>query len=184
MAGAALKSGSDAVGAGEAVPAAVFPRNGDARLQKLRTTLAGRPLRLSLLSCVLFWLVESAIHTWILKERSYLANMLAADSHELWMRALVVTLILGIGAISAAWIRQFIGLERENGQLHRELQGALLRHLSGMVAICMHCKSVRNPDDHWDSIEKYLAQRTDLRFSHGICARCFEEFYSESVQAS
>jgi hypothetical protein len=184
MDGPTLKFRPDAGGASGAVPEAVFPQQSDARLQKLRAKLAGRPLWLSLLSCVLFWLVESGIHTWILKERSYLANMLSVDSHELWMRLLVVTLIVGIGAISAIWIGEFIGLERKNGQLHRELQGALLRHLSGLVSICMHCKSVRKPNEQWDSIEKYLAQRTDLQFSHGICVRCFEEHYSEPARAS
>jgi hypothetical protein len=68
--------------------------------------------------------------------------------------------------------------EEQNDRLNRALHDALLLHLSGLVSICMHCKSVRKPDRQWDTIEKYLASRTDLEFSHGICATCFEKYYS------
>jgi hypothetical protein len=127
---------------------------------------------------VLFWLIEAGIHAWLLHENTYRENLLPRDPDELWMNLLVVALILGNGALSAALVRNLTRTEQRHGQLQQELQGALLRHLSGIVPICMHCKSVRDSGEQWSSIENYLASRTDLRFSHGICASCFAKHHS------
>jgi hypothetical protein len=65
--------------------------------------------------------------------------------------------------------------------LHAALEEALARLLSGFVPICMYCKSVRDTEETWHSVEHYLAQRADLQFSHGICPTCFQQHFPEDV---
>jgi PAS domain S-box-containing protein len=64
--------------------------------------------------------------------------------------------------------------EREN--LVRELQAALaeVKDLRGILPICSFCKKIRNDEDYWESVDAYLSQHTNTRFSHGICPTCYK----------
>ena len=168
-----------AAGPGQAGLEVALPEPGEVWLRKIRRAAPRWLLGLSIVLAVLFWFIEAGIHTWLLEKESFLENLLPRDPYELWMNLLVVVLILGNGALSAALVKNLTRMERHNEHLQQELQGALLRHLGGIVPICMHCKNVRDPSDQWSSIEKYLASRTDLRFSHGICAVCYAKYYSD-----
>jgi integral membrane sensor domain MASE1 len=59
----------------------------------------------------------------------------------------------------------------------RELESALaqVKQLQGMLPICAWCKKVRDDQDYWHSVEEYIAQRTNARFSHAICPECLEK---------
>jgi hypothetical protein len=46
--------------------------------------------------------------------------------------------------------------------------------LQGLLPICCYCKSVRNDKDYWEQIEHYIADHSELQFSHGICPRCYD----------
>ena len=35
--------------------------------------------------------------------------------------------------------------------------------------MCAWCKKIRNDQNFWESVEVYVAEHTDARFSHGIC---------------
>lgn len=162
------------------VPGLDFARAaaGDSDLRIARATIPARLLSYGVAGAIAFWIIESAVHTWLIQGwGSHLENVFPPDANELWMRLLVVVMILGNGAVSAALTRKLIRQERRNDRLHRDLHDALLRNLTGVVSICMHCKRVRNPSEQWDAIEKFLAARTELRFSHGICATCFAKHY-------
>jgi sigma-B regulation protein RsbU (phosphoserine phosphatase) len=47
--------------------------------------------------------------------------------------------------------------------------------LSGLLPICSYCKSVRDDHNYWQQLEAYVSTRTDARFSHGICPKCYKE---------
>ena len=47
-----------------------------------------------------------------------------------------------------------------------------IKHLEGMIPICAWCKNVRDDKKYWKSVEVYIADRTDVKFSHGICPDC------------
>jgi PAS domain S-box-containing protein len=66
--------------------------------------------------------------------------------------------------------------EEEREQLVRELQAALaeVRSLRAILPICSYCKRVRDDENYWQSVEAYISEHTDTRFSHGICPSCFE----------
>lgn len=65
--------------------------------------------------------------------------------------------------------------EAERERLVGELQAALaeVRQLQAILPICSYCRKVRDPEDFWHSVEDYIAQHTDSRFSHGICPECY-----------
>lgn len=89
---------------------------------------------------------------------------------------------------------EFIAMQRElakkNVQLKRihselehkvaELEGALfqIKRLEGIIPICMYCKKVRDDEESWHQLEKYISEHTEAEFSHGICPACFDERYS------
>jgi DNA-binding response OmpR family regulator len=57
-----------------------------------------------------------------------------------------------------------------------ELQAALttVKQLHGLLPICSYCKSVRNDQNYWEQVEQYVAEHSNLQFSHGICPTCYE----------
>lgn len=58
-----------------------------------------------------------------------------------------------------------------------ELSEALahVRELNALLPICSYCKKIRDDADYWQSVEGYISQHTDSKFTHGICPGCYEE---------
>ncbi len=77
-------------------------------------------------------------------------------------------------AIEMAVFRHRMETERE--ELIQQLQSALaqVKALSGLLPICAQCKKVRDDGGYWSQVEAYIEQRTEARFSHGLCPVCFE----------
>lgn len=71
---------------------------------------------------------------------------------------------------------QFLALHRERA-LHESLEQALLKTLRGVVAICAHCKQVRDEAGAWMRVEAYVRERTYAEFSHSICPTCMTKHY-------
>lgn len=59
----------------------------------------------------------------------------------------------------------------------KELEATLsrIKRLEGIISICMHCKKIRDDNDTWQQLEKYIVEHTDAQFTHGLCPNCFEE---------
>lgn len=49
---------------------------------------------------------------------------------------------------------------------------AEVRQLRGILPICMFCEQVRDQQNYWHAVEAYIAARSEVRFSHGICPHC------------
>lgn len=58
-----------------------------------------------------------------------------------------------------------------------ELELALnrIKRLEGIISICMYCKNIRNEQESWEQLEKYIMEHSDAFFSHGICPTCMEK---------
>jgi PAS domain S-box-containing protein len=65
--------------------------------------------------------------------------------------------------------------EEEREQLVSELQAALaeVRTLQEILPICSYCRRIRDDANYWHTVEAYIAEHTDSRFSHGICPSCY-----------
>lgn len=69
----------------------------------------------------------------------------------------------------------------------RELEETLsqVKQLQGLLPICAWCKSIRNDGNYWQSVEAYMVDHADVRFTHGICPVCLDRVvHAEAVAAS
>lgn len=51
--------------------------------------------------------------------------------------------------------------------------------LRGIVPICSSCKSIRDVENHWHSVEHYLSIHPETKLSHSICPSCMKKLYAE-----
>jgi CheY-like chemotaxis protein len=76
----------------------------------------------------------------------------------------------------------------EKERLIKELKEALenVKTLSGLLPICANCKNIRSDDGYWMQVESYLADHSDLNFTHSICPGCakqlYPDFYKKKVE--
>ncbi len=69
--------------------------------------------------------------------------------------------------------------------IHARMIAEIQQTIQGLVPICMECKKVRrtggdsSAQADWKEIETYISQRTDARFSHGICPECLHNVRSK-----
>ncbi len=70
-----------------------------------------------------------------------------------------------------------VKLEADLHQHVEELEAALghVKQLQGLLPICSYCKKIRDDQDYWHNVDRYIATKTDVRFSHGICPSCYDE---------
>jgi len=54
-----------------------------------------------------------------------------------------------------------------------------IKTLSGLLPICANCKSVRDDEGYWQSVESYIAVRSEAKFTHSICPDCMKELYPD-----
>ena len=73
-------------------------------------------------------------------------------------------------------LAQAVGkLEIANKDLQEKIDE--IKILQGIVPICSSCKKVRTDKGYWERVEKYVQDRSDARFSHGICPECAKKLY-------
>lgn len=65
----------------------------------------------------------------------------------------------------------------KNMELEEHIQR--IKRLEGLISICMYCKKIRNEQETWEQLEKYISEHSNARFSHGVCPDCFNK-YSEN----
>jgi CheY-like chemotaxis protein len=71
-------------------------------------------------------------------------------------------------------------LETANRELSRALSE--VKQLNALLPICSYCKKIRDDKDYWHSVEAYISQRTDAKFTHGICPECFEKIVKPELE--
>ncbi len=59
---------------------------------------------------------------------------------------------------------------------------SLTEALQDFLPICMHCKSIRDDEQQWKSLEQYVADRSSVRFSHGLCPSCATTHYGSYAE--
>ncbi len=51
--------------------------------------------------------------------------------------------------------------------------------LKKFIPICAECKKIRNDDDYWENIERFLKEEYGTQMSHGICPDCIKKLYPD-----
>ena len=71
---------------------------------------------------------------------------------------------------------RMVELQAELSNRVVELEHAMseITQLRGILPICAYCKSVRNDENYWQTVEQYIGHHADEKFSHGICPKCVE----------
>lgn len=95
----------------------------------------------------------------------------------------VMFLVVGIGLIVLMG-RKLIGSIAA-------LQETLLhvKRLEGFLPICAQCKKIRvrgsdqHNQDSWIAFERYIQERTDAEFTHGLCPQCAKDLYPAYFQS-
>ncbi|MFW5802601.1 MAG: hypothetical protein ACOCWJ_01670 [Verrucomicrobiota bacterium] len=78
--------------------------------------------------------------------------------------------------------------EREKEALIEKLENTLahVRKLEGLLPVCSSCHRIRLEDqdkpenqEHWMTLEEYVRENTDVKFSHGVCPDCMQKLYPD-----
>lgn len=66
-------------------------------------------------------------------------------------------------------------------RVHVDLRRARqeIRTLRGILPTCAHCKRIRDYQGTWHTLESYLTEHTEARFSHGICPDCMPAYFPD-----
>ncbi|MFH1134682.1 MAG: PAS domain S-box protein [Pseudomonadota bacterium] len=74
--------------------------------------------------------------------------------------------------------------EEERERLIVELKNALaeVKTLRGFIPICAGCKKIRDDEGYWQQVEKYVQDRSEAQFSHGICPDCMRALYPDIAE--
>ena len=51
--------------------------------------------------------------------------------------------------------------------------------LRGLLPICSYCKKIRDDGGYWQQVERYIAARSEVDFSHGLCPECASKHFPE-----
>ena len=57
-----------------------------------------------------------------------------------------------------------------------------VQQLEGLLPICAYCKRIRDASDNWESIERYVEERSEAQFSHGYCPACYEKYVRPQIE--
>lgn len=80
--------------------------------------------------------------------------------------------VIGVGLD----ITERVHAEEEREELIRDLREALdrVKTLSGLIPICVHCKSMRDDQGYWQQVDTFVSENSDAELSHGICPDCLQ----------
>jgi len=76
---------------------------------------------------------------------------------------------------------RFINLQNALAERIKELQEAMaqINTLQGILPICSFCHKIRNDQESWEMLEKYISEHSEAKFSHGICPECLKKNYPD-----
>lgn len=65
-------------------------------------------------------------------------------------------------------------IEHDLSQASQEIKA-----LQGLLPVCSHCKSVRDDEGEWQTLEDYLDHNTQVQITHGMCPHCMTKLYPD-----
>jgi len=142
-----------------------------------------------------FYYIPTALAVWLLS--LYAAVLVAVISALLWFWTDVAGGKIFPDAFTAVWntsirLAAFLviafGGHRIRELLNKELQTseslrralAELTILEGILPICASCKKIRNPENEWQQMERYITEHSEAQFSHGLCPDCARRYMQEA----
>lgn len=122
--------------------------------------------QLLLLACRLVWLLAAA------HQKSMFAPSLMTA--VFYVEVIIGTILLGTALLFLPYRRADLAQQETIARLEAAI--AKVTTLEGMLPICAWCKRIRDDDNAWHPVEKYVASHTQAQFSHSICPECASRF--------
>jgi hypothetical protein len=93
--------------------------------------------------------------------------------HQTWYGQLAMLALIGLAVLGLIRLRTV--------DLQRAADEALanVKVLSGLLPICAGCKKVRDDGGYWSQIERYISERSEAQFSHGLCPECMPRYFGD-----
>ncbi|QEE17054.2 hypothetical protein DSAG12_02886 [Promethearchaeum syntrophicum] len=87
----------------------------------------------------------------------------------------MLTLSLGSFIFSISFLKspEIIKFVIKSGEISK------LKYINKIFPICSKCKKIRDNEGNWQHLEDYFLHNSDIRFSHGLCPQCEEEFLTD-----
>lgn len=82
-----------------------------------------------------------------------------------------------VAAIEVGLFHHAICAERDLALHELQMANQHVERLQGLIPICAHCKRIRDDSGFWNAVEQYIEERSEARFSHGICPTCVETHF-------
>lgn len=73
--------------------------------------------------------------------------------------------------LALAWVVDYIRRQRRE-----------INVLQGMLPICGFCKRIRDESGSWLQLERYIADRSEAKFTHTFCPECGRKHYEEYLE--
>jgi hypothetical protein len=105
------------------------------------------------------------------------------DHHPPYDPFALLPVVVGLAALGLAYLIVTRRRLRQEVAIRQEREAALtealhtIEVLSGLLAMCSSCKSIRKDDDQWVPVEEYLQRHGEVAVSHGICPQCATRLY-------
>ena len=80
--------------------------------------------------------------------------------------------------------QRIVELQDSLAERVEDLERALteVKQLRGLLPICSYCKRIREGDEYTTSVEAYLAEHSEAKFSHGVCRDCYEKHVKPQLE--
>jgi hypothetical protein len=79
--------------------------------------------------------------------------------------------IIGISFLVAGFIQTIKSLKKAEDQVHA---------LESFLPMCAWCKRIRDENNNWELIERYINKQGGSRVTHGVCPDCLAKLKEEN----
>ena len=79
---------------------------------------------------------------------------------------------------------RMVKLEQSLASNIKKLEKALaqVKQLHGLLPICVYCKRIRDDKNYWQQVEKYIAEHSEVQFSHSVCPECYAKYVKPQLK--
>ena len=114
--------------------------------------------------------IKEAISTLSEDERHSLTAWLNELEYDEWDRQMVED--FSPGGRGMPLVEEIERRAAEGNAVPLEQGLAQVKQLQGLLPICVDCKRIRDDQNYWHRVERYIADRTEAAFTHGLCPEC------------
>jgi hypothetical protein len=111
-----------------------------------------------------------------------------SSTHDRMIELTTGLITSGLGIILMLWIvmKSYDSEKQRLIEVNRALERSMaeITTLQGLLPICSGCKKIRDDEQNWIHIERYISENSNASFSHGMCPDCIESFYPDLFSES